>query len=92
MSGMGLTPRQNDCLAAIKTHVASAGVPPTYDELGRYIGLASKSGIVRLVNGLVERGYLRRIRYRARAIEIVEKCCPHCGLSPSAPANTGAVQ
>ncbi|MGB2410669.1 MAG: transcriptional repressor LexA, partial [Candidatus Puniceispirillaceae bacterium] len=47
-------------------------VPPSFDEMRDALGLASKSGIHRLVSGLEERGYIRRLANRARAIEILK--------------------
>jgi len=47
-------------------------VPPSFDEMRDALGLASKSGVHRLVSGLEERGYIRRLANRARAIEILK--------------------
>jgi len=47
-------------------------VPPSFDEMRDALGLASKSGVHRLVSGLEERGYIRRLDNRARAIEILK--------------------
>ena len=51
--------------------MAEHDVPPSFDEMRDALGLASKSGIHRLVSGLEERGYIRRLANRARAIEII---------------------
>ncbi len=47
------------------------GVPPSFDEMKDHLGLRSKSGIHRLITSMEERGYLRRLPHKARAIEIV---------------------
>lgn len=67
---MGLTPRQADCLRVIRERLAQSGVPPTYDEMCLTLGMASKSGVHRLVEALVERGHLRRIPNHARGLAL----------------------
>lgn len=68
---MGLTDKQRELLAYL--HMAnSAQVTPTFEEMRRHLGLSSKSGVQRLLNGLQERGYIKRIPNRARAIELLE--------------------
>ena len=66
-----LTRKQSELLEYLTTHLASHDVPPSFDEMRDALGLASKSGIHRLVSGLEERGYIRRLPNRARAIEIL---------------------
>ena len=68
---MMLTVRQHDTLAFIKAFDAANGVSPTFQEIAEGIGLRSKSGVHRLVSGLEERGFIRRLHYRERAIEII---------------------
>lgn len=68
---MSLTPRQRDLLIYIDGHIKAQGCAPSYDEMCVAIGIASKSGIHRLVNGLEERGYLRRWYGRRRSIEVI---------------------
>ena len=67
-----LTRKQNELLNYISNHMEKYEVPPSFDEMRNALGLASKSGIHRLVSGLEERGYIRRLANRARAIEIVK--------------------
>lgn len=67
---MGLTPRQADCLRVIRERLAQSGVPPTYDEMCLTLGIASKSGVHRLVDALVARGHLRRIPNHARGLAL----------------------
>ena len=68
-----LTSRQADLLGVIGAGVSRDGVVPTYDEMRVRLGLRSKSGVHRLVVALEERGYIRRIPNRARAIELLRE-------------------
>jgi repressor LexA len=65
-----LTKRQRELLVFLTTHVGETGVVPAYQEMADAVGLASKAGIHRMVLALEERGYIKRIPNRARAIEI----------------------
>lgn len=67
-----LTRKQKELLDYLTAHVEAHDVPPSFDEMRDALGLASKSGIHRLVSGLEERGYIRRLANRARAIEILK--------------------
>ena len=66
-----LTKKQLDLLAFIQKRVQRDGVPPSFDEMKVALSLRSKSGIHRLITALEERGFIRRLAHRARAIEIV---------------------
>lgn len=66
-----LTRKQHELLMFIHERVKETGVPPSYDEMKDALDLRSKSGIHRLITALEERGFLRRLPHRARAIEIV---------------------
>ncbi|SIS89917.1 transcriptional repressor LexA [Phaeovulum vinaykumarii] len=66
-----LTRKQLELLEFIQKRVARDGVPPSFDEMKEALDLRSKSGIHRLVTALEERGFIRRLAHRARAIEIV---------------------
>lgn len=66
-----LTRKQRDLLLFIHERVQSGGVAPSFDEMKDALDLKSKSGIHRLITGLVERGYLQRLPNRARAVEIM---------------------
>src|SRR6056297_3345450 len=66
-----LTKKQLDLLEFIHRRVQRDGVPPSFDEMKEALDLRSKSGIHRLITALEERGFLRRLPHRARAIEIV---------------------
>ncbi|MFO6463242.1 transcriptional repressor LexA [Jannaschia sp. KMU-145] len=65
-----LTRKQRDLLAFIHKRVQRDGVPPSFDEMKDALDLRSKSGIHRLITALEERGFIRRLAHRARAIEI----------------------
>ncbi|MEC9022542.1 MAG: transcriptional repressor LexA [Pseudomonadota bacterium] len=67
-----LTRKQLTLLQYIDRFIASADISPSYDEMKDALGLKSKSGIHRLITNLEERGYLRRLPYRARALEIIK--------------------
>jgi len=67
-----LTKKQLDLLEFINKRVARDGVPPSFDEMKEALDLRSKSGIHRLITALEERGFIRRLAHRARAIEIVK--------------------
>ena len=66
-----LTQRQHQLLHFIANYLDEHGVPPSFEEMRDALALKSKSGIHRLITGLVERGYIRRLQYRARALEVV---------------------
>lgn len=66
-----LTVRQNDLLKFIHERMKESGIAPSYDEMATGVGVASRSGVHRLLVGLEERGFIRRLPNRSRAIEIV---------------------
>ncbi len=80
-----LTKKQLDLLEFIHKRVSRDGVPPSFDEMKEALDLRSKSGIHRLITALEERGYIRRLAHRARAIEVVrlpESLTPARGFVP----------
>ena len=66
-----LTRKQYDLLHFIHGRLQKDGVPPSFDEMKDALDLRSKSGIHRLITALEERGFIRRLPHRARAIEII---------------------
>ena len=66
-----LTKKQLDLLEFIHDRLKKEGVPPSFDEMKVALDLRSKSGIHRLITALEERGFIRRLAHRARAIEII---------------------
>jgi repressor LexA len=75
-----LTKKQLDLLEFINARVQRDGVPPSFDEMKEALDLRSKSGIHRLITALEERGFIRRLAHRARALEIVK--LPDAMLNP----------
>lgn len=67
-----LTQKQKDLLLFINDRMRETGVPPSFDEMKDALELKSKSGIHRLITALVERGFIRRLPHRARAIEVIK--------------------
>ena len=67
-----LTRKQYELLMFIHERVRETGIPPSFDEMKDALDLKSKSGIHRLITALVERGFLRRMEKRARALEIIK--------------------
>jgi repressor LexA len=67
-----LTNKQRELLLFIHRRIKETGVSPSFDEMKSALDLASKSGIHRLITALEERGFLRRLPHRARAIEVLK--------------------
>lgn len=65
-----LTKKQRELLVLIHERMAEGNVAPSFEEMKIELGLKSKSGIHRLISGLVERGYLERLPHRARALQV----------------------
>ncbi|MBX3578020.1 MAG: transcriptional repressor LexA [Rhizobiaceae bacterium] len=79
-----LTRKQHELLLFIHERLKEAGIPPSFDEMKEALDLASKSGIHRLITALEERGFIRRLPNRARALEVIrlpESIAP--GLNPA---------
>ena len=77
-----LTKKQLDLLEFIHARVQRDGVPPSFDEMKEALDLRSKSGIHRLITALEERGFIRRLAHRARALEIVKLPDAMTGAKP----------
>ena len=67
-----LTRKQYELLRFIHERLKENGVPPSFDEMKDALDLRSKSGIHRLITALEERGFIRRLPNRARAIEVIK--------------------
>lgn len=87
-----LTRKQLELLDFIKTRMDADGVPPSFDEMKEALDLRSKSGIHRLITALEERGFIRRLAHRARALEIVKlpEAMEKPGFRPRIVASTPA--
>ena len=66
-----LTRKQHELLLFIHQRMKESGIPPSFDEMKEALDLASKSGIHRLITALEERGFIRRLPNRARALEVI---------------------
>jgi len=77
-----LTSKQKELLLFINERIQETGVSPSFDEMKDALNLASKSGIHRLITALEERGFIRRLAHRARALEVLK--LPE-SVSPGAP-------
>ena len=66
-----LTSKQIELLALIKRRLDADGVPPSFEEMKDALDLRSKSGVHRLITALEERGFIRRLPHKARALEIL---------------------
>lgn len=85
-----LTRKQQELLLFIHERMKESGIPPSFDEMKDALDLASKSGIHRLITALEERGFIRRLPNRARALEVIKlpeayspSIQPRRGFSPS---------
>ncbi len=67
-----LTKKQHELLMFIHERIKETGVSPSFDEMKEALDLASKSGIHRLITALEERGFIRRLAHRARALEVTK--------------------
>ncbi|MEA2783424.1 MAG: repressor LexA [Rhodospirillaceae bacterium] len=65
-----LTKKQHELLLFINRRLGESGICPSFDEMKEALGLKSKSGVHRLITGLEERGFIRRLAHRARALEV----------------------
>ncbi|HEV7996875.1 MAG TPA: transcriptional repressor LexA [Stellaceae bacterium] len=77
-----LTAKQRELLLFINQRLTATGVSPSFDEMKDALHLKSKSGIHRLVSGLEERGFIRRLPHRARALEVTK--LPEESAAPAA--------
>ena len=85
-----LTRKQHELLMFIHERIKESGVSPSFDEMKDALDLASKSGIHRLITALEERGFLRRLPHRARALEVVK--LPQQATAAAPPKGRGSFQ
>jgi repressor LexA len=83
-----LTKKQHELLMYINQRLAATGIAPSFDEMKDALNLRSKSGIHRLISGLEERGFIRRLPHRARALEVTR--LPEESAAPSGAAISNA--
>jgi repressor LexA len=88
-----LTRKQRELLQFIQERLGDSGISPSFDEMKDALGLKSKSGVHRLITGLEERGFIRRLPHRARALEVTRLSDDQMGgraaAAAAAPADSG---
>ena len=67
-----LTKKQHELLLFLEERISQTGVTPSFEEMMKKVGLKSKSGIHRLISALEERGFIKKLPFKARAIEILK--------------------
>ena len=67
-----LTKKQHELFLFLEERISLSGVTPSFEEMKKKVGLKSKSGIHRLISGLEERGFIKKMPFKARAIEILK--------------------
>merc|ERR1711959_115806 len=67
-----LTKKQKNLLLFINKKLRSSGISPSYEEMKNSLNLKSKSGIHRLISALEERGFIKRLAHKARALEVIK--------------------
>src|SRR5215210_7408156 len=77
-----LTHKQHELLRFIHDRLRETGIPPSFDEMKEALDLKSKSGIHRLITALEERGFIRRLPNRARALEVIRLPESTAGVAP----------
>jgi len=78
-----LTRKQSELLTYIQARLAESGISPSFEEMKDALALKSKSGVHRLISALEERGFIRRLPNRARALEILRMPDAQAGTAPS---------
>ena len=87
-----LTAKQHELLMFIDTRLNERGISPSFDEMREALDLKSKSGVHRLISALEERGFIRRLPNRARALEVIKlpEVRPSATVTPLRPAAPAA--
>ncbi|MEN3747503.1 transcriptional repressor LexA [Sphingomonas sp. HF-S3] len=85
-----LTRKQHELICFINDRLNDTGVSPSFEEMKEALDLKSKSGVHRLISALEERGFIRRLANRARALEVIKM--PERGETRSAPAAKAPVE
>jgi repressor LexA len=86
-----LTRKQHELLRFIQVRLEESGISPSFEEMKEALDLKSKSGVHRLISALEERGFIRRLPNRARALEVLkqpENLGPRTSPAPRVPANS----
>ncbi len=85
-----LTRKQRELLQFIQERLGDTGISPSFDEMKDALGLKSKSGVHRLITGLEERGFIRRLPHRARALEVTRLSDDQMGRAEQARGGSAA--
>lgn len=85
-----LTRKQHELICFIQSRLEETGVSPSFEEMKEALDLKSKSGVHRLISALEERGFIRRLPNRARALEVLRQPEDVTRAGPSAPVLTTA--
>ena len=85
---MSLTPRQAELLMFIHSSTQASGVSPSYEEMAAALGVKARSGIHRLIEALVWRGYIRHLARHARSIDVLR--LPYGAVAPEVLASDNA--
>ena len=85
-----LTRKQHELICFIQSRLEETGVSPSFEEMKEALDLKSKSGVHRLISALEERGFIRRLPNRARALEVLRQPEDATRTSPAAPVLTNA--
>ena len=72
MEAIMLTKKQHELLVFLEERISLTGVTPSFEEMKKKVGLKSKSGIHRLISALEDRGFIKKLPFKARAIEILK--------------------
>ncbi|MDT0507986.1 transcriptional repressor LexA [Novosphingobium sp. MMS21-SN21R] len=83
-----LTRKQHELLSFIQVRLEESGISPSFEEMKEALDLKSKSGVHRLISALEERGFIRRLPNRARALEVLRQ--PESAVSKPAPVREAA--
>lgn len=86
-----LTRKQHELLLFIQSRLESSGISPSFEEMKEALELKSKSGVHRLISALEERGFIRRLPNRARALEILRQA-DDVSSKPAAPRSSSAAK
>ena len=87
-----LTAKQHELLRFIQRKLEETGISPSFEEMKEALDLKSKSGVHRLISALEERGFIRRLPNRARALEVVRQPENVAAAARAVPANDTVVQ
>ena len=87
-----LTRKQSELLTYIQARLAESGISPSFEEMKEALALKSKSGVHRLISALEERGFIRRLPNRARALEILRMPDAQAGIAPAPKPSSASPQ